>query len=83
MAVFGGAGSHKRRKRRKKSQPIEEARFEAKFVDGAEAAFKKGERVFHQKFGYGRIIAVDGGKLEISFEKAGSKKVMASFVETV
>ncbi|MBT3305118.1 MAG: UvrD-helicase domain-containing protein [Alphaproteobacteria bacterium] len=42
-----------------------------------------GARVFHQKFGYGRITARDGGKLEISFEKAGQKKVMASFVEAV
>jgi DNA helicase II / ATP-dependent DNA helicase PcrA len=39
-----------------------------------------GTRVFHQKFGYGRIDAVEGDKLDISFEKAGRKKVMASFV---
>ncbi len=39
------------------------------------------ERVFHQKFGYGRIIAIEGDKLEIAFEKAGTKKVLASFVE--
>jgi DNA helicase-2/ATP-dependent DNA helicase PcrA len=42
-----------------------------------------GTRVFHQKFGYGRITAKDGDKLEIDFEKAGRKKVMGSFVETV
>ena len=42
---------------------------------------KIGTRVFHQKFGYGRIMAADSGKLEIEFEKAGSKKVMRSFVE--
>ncbi|MEQ8227062.1 MAG: 3'-5' exonuclease, partial [Rhodospirillales bacterium] len=42
-----------------------------------------GERVFHQKFGYGRITAKDGDKLEIDFEKAGRKKVMGSFVESV
>jgi DNA helicase-2/ATP-dependent DNA helicase PcrA len=42
-----------------------------------------GVRVFHQKFGYGTIRAVDGEKLEIAFEKAGAKKVMASFVEPV
>ncbi|MBF0251486.1 MAG: UvrD-helicase domain-containing protein [Alphaproteobacteria bacterium] len=40
-----------------------------------------GQRVFHQKFGYGKIRALDGDKLEIDFEKAGRKKVMASFVE--
>lgn len=42
-----------------------------------------GQRIFHQKFGYGNIRAVDGDKLDIQFEKAGPKKVMASFVETV
>ena len=39
-----------------------------------------GVRVFHQKFGYGTIVASDAGKLEIAFEKAGTKKVMESFV---
>ncbi len=43
--------------------------------------FSLGERIFHQKFGYGRIITIEGEKLEISFEKAGTKKVMMSFVE--
>ena len=42
---------------------------------------KIGQRVFHQKFGYGRISELEGDKLEIDFEKAGPKKVMASFVE--
>jgi DNA helicase-2/ATP-dependent DNA helicase PcrA len=40
-----------------------------------------GIRVFHQKFGYGTVRSNDGGKLEIDFEKAGTKKVMESFVE--
>jgi DNA helicase-2/ATP-dependent DNA helicase PcrA len=44
------------------------------------SGLKRGMRVFHQKFGYGKIIVVDGDKLEIAFEKAGQKKVMASFV---
>ncbi len=43
-------------------------------------AFNKGDRVFHQKFGYGAVARVDGDKLEIDFEKAGRKRVMASFV---
>ena len=46
----------------------------------AVSAFTTGERVFHQKFGYGEIIAIEGDKLEISFEKAGIKKVVARFV---
>ncbi|PQO23668.1 DNA helicase II [Rhodobacteraceae bacterium WD3A24] len=39
-----------------------------------------GARVFHQKFGYGRVEGVDGDKLDIAFEKAGRKKVVARFV---
>ncbi len=39
-----------------------------------------GQRVFHQKFGYGRITAIDGDKLDIAFESAGTKRVIASFV---
>ncbi|MBS29477.1 MAG: DNA helicase II [Alphaproteobacteria bacterium] len=42
--------------------------------------FNIGERVFHQKFGYGRITAIDANKLAIAFEKAGDKKVLDSFV---
>ena len=38
------------------------------------------KRVFHQKFGYGKVINVDGKKLEIIFEKAGTKIVMQDFV---
>ncbi len=39
-----------------------------------------GERVFHQKFGYGEVLSIEGDKLEIAFEKAGTKKVIAKFI---
>ncbi len=39
------------------------------------------KRVFHQKFGYGKVLNVDGKKLEIAFEKAGTKIVMQDFVK--
>jgi DNA helicase-2/ATP-dependent DNA helicase PcrA len=42
--------------------------------------YRVGARVFHQKFGYGGVTAVDGDKLDIAFDKAGTKKVMAGFV---
>ena len=50
---------------------------------GSERGLKVGLRVFHQKFGYGRILYVDGNKLEVKFEKSGTKKVIDSFVEPV
>ncbi len=43
-------------------------------------AFQRGDRVFHQKFGYGSIKSVEGERLNIDFDKAGDKKVIASFV---
>ncbi|WP_322865394.1 ATP-dependent helicase [Aquicoccus sp. G2-2] len=46
----------------------------------ATAAHTVGERVFHQKFGYGEIMAIEGDKLEIEFDKAGTKKVVARFI---
>jgi DNA helicase-2/ATP-dependent DNA helicase PcrA len=43
--------------------------------------FAVGDRVFHQKFGYGTVRAVEDNKLAIDFEEAGDKKVMDAFVE--
>ena len=40
-----------------------------------------GARVFHEKFGYGEVIGQEGNKLEIDFEKAGTKRVIDSFVK--
>ncbi len=49
--------------------------------DGRGSAYSVGERVFHLKFGYGRIEQIEGNKLTIEFEKAGRKKVLESFVQ--
>jgi DNA helicase II / ATP-dependent DNA helicase PcrA len=50
---------------------------------GTVSEFSLEDRVFHQKFGYGHVIKIDGNKLTIAFEKAGEKKVVDSFVERV
>ena len=39
-----------------------------------------GMRVFHGKFGYGKIEQIEGNKLEIEFEKAGRKRVLDTFI---
>jgi DNA helicase-2/ATP-dependent DNA helicase PcrA len=44
------------------------------------SGYLPGERVFHQKFGYGLVAEVDGNKLTIDFDKAGRKRVVDSFV---
>jgi DNA helicase-2/ATP-dependent DNA helicase PcrA len=48
--------------------------------DPAASEYKLGERVFHQKFGYGRVSAVEGNKLTVDFDKAGEKRVIDNFV---
>jgi DNA helicase-2/ATP-dependent DNA helicase PcrA len=48
---------------------------------GTVSTFAVGDRVFHQKFGNGNVVAVDGNKLTIAFDKAGEKRVVDSFVE--
>jgi DNA helicase-2/ATP-dependent DNA helicase PcrA len=45
--------------------------------------FSVGDRVFHQKFGYGSITEVEDNKLAIHFDVAGDKKVMDAYVERV
>ncbi|NQV19980.1 MAG: DUF3553 domain-containing protein, partial [Rhodospirillales bacterium] len=51
------------------------------FNQDAGAGFGPGGQVAHPKFGTGRIVSVDGNKLEIKFRDAGVKKVIASFVQ--
>ena len=43
--------------------------------------YQVGMRIFHQKFGYGVIRAVEDARLDIAFEKAGQNKVLDSFGE--
>ena len=46
----------------------------------AVSSFTMDDRVFHQKFGYGTIRGIDGDKLEVEFDKAGTKKVVAAYI---
>ena len=71
-----------RRLQQNTARPVSQPReSRASVIDlAATSAFTVGERVFHQKFGYGRIEALEGDKLEIAFDKAGIKKVVASFI---
>ena len=51
--------------------------------ENSDSQFRPGERVFHQKFGYGTIQTVIGNRLGICFEKSVDKKVIDSFVEKI
>ncbi len=59
---------------------IEAQAFTIQTSDPAATHFARGERVFHQKFGYGRVAGVEGNKLTVDFDKAGSKRVIDTFV---
>ena len=56
-----------------------EARLVARSGD-EDSHFGVGDRIFHQKFGYGKIRQVEGNKLTVDFDKAGEKRVIDSFV---
>jgi ATP-dependent DNA helicase UvrD/PcrA len=74
--AFGGGFS-----RNKRSPMVIEGELVAKSTSVSE--FSLDDRVFHQKFGYGHVVKIDGNKLTIAFDKAGEKKVVDSFVERV
>lgn len=74
--AFGGGFS-----RNKRGPMVIEGELVAKSTSVSE--FSLDDRVFHQKFGYGHVVKIDGNKLTIAFDKAGEKKVVDSFVERV
>ena len=46
-----------------------------------EENMKIGDRVFHQKFGYGKILFIEGGKAEVDFEKSSQKQVFVKYLQ--
>jgi hypothetical protein len=39
-----------------------------------------GVRVRHEKFGQGAVVAVDGDRVDVAFDRAGAKRVLARFL---
>ena len=74
VSSFGRRGGWSGRR----SDPLIESH--ATLIEAEPVGFTVGERVFHQKFGYGRVTSIDRNKLAIAFDKAGDKKVLDSFV---
>jgi DNA helicase-2/ATP-dependent DNA helicase PcrA len=72
----------RRLQERQATRPIAQPR-EARNVTidlTADSAYTIGDRVFHTKFGYGKVTGIEGDKLDIRFDKAGDKKIVARFV---
>ena len=72
----------KRLQARSQSRGMSQPREASNIVIDASAtsSFIEGDRVFHTKFGYGAVFGIEGDKLDIRFDKAGEKKVVAKFV---
>ncbi len=70
-----------------RQQRGENLRSAPRFIDGESTivgatglGYKQGDRVFHEKFGYGHVTTVDANKLTVDFDKAGEKRVIDTFV---
>ena len=72
----------KRMETRAATRPVSQPRENAGAVIDitAGSAYVLGDRVFHQKFGYGEVMAIEGDKLDIEFDVAGPKKIVARWV---
>lgn len=77
---FQETGGYRGQKKKPQSRMIE-GELVARTIAQKQSDFTIGERVFHQKFGYGQIAVIDGNKLTVNFEKAGQKRVLDSFLE--
>jgi len=57
----------------------------SKILEKLPCDFKKGDRVMHKKFGPGMICDItdtgDDTELEISFDRVGSRRLLASFAK--
>ncbi len=60
---------------------IEAGAWEVKERPATATRYAPGDRVFHQKFGYGEVTGVDDDRLDIRFDKAGEKRLIDRFVE--
>ncbi|MFL6689527.1 MAG: UvrD-helicase domain-containing protein [Alphaproteobacteria bacterium] len=59
---------------------IEGQAYTVQTSDPSATQYARGDRVFHQKFGYGRVTGVEGNKLTVTFDHSGEKKVIDTFV---
>ena len=69
--------------REKKLGRVLEGQLVAKSVSEGSSAYNVGNRIFHDKFGGGVVVEVEGNKLTIDFDRAGRKKVVDDFVKPV
>lgn len=76
---FGGGPTFRGRQ----AKMIESKSFseDPSYIYDTQGGFARGQRVKHTKFGVGKVIHVDGNKLDIQFDRVGRKRVLDSFIE--
>ena len=52
-------------------------------TEHAPGVFQVGKRIFHQKFGYGKIIYVDGDIANVKFKKSQQKQVFLKYLQII
>ncbi|MEO0881172.1 MAG: UvrD-helicase domain-containing protein [Pseudomonadota bacterium] len=60
--------------------PIIDGKADLIATSSGDSGFEIGQRVFHDKFGYGKVVAAEGTKLTVDFEKTNRKKVISTFL---
>ena len=76
-SVFTGSGGLLARRPR----TIEAGAWEVQARPAHASPLKVGERVFHRKFGYGRVTAVEDNRVDVDFDRSDPKRVLDSFLE--
>ncbi|MCB1409406.1 MAG: DNA helicase II, partial [Rhodobacteraceae bacterium] len=71
--VYNAPGWQRMQRNAGASRPAPAAR-------AGDTTYAPGERVFHQKFGTGTVVSVDGDKLGVAFDRAGDKHIVSRFV---
>lgn len=79
--AVGGYSSpgYQRMKRRLSSGAVGSAR-RPKAKASVAFSFAEGDRVFHRKFGPGEVVEVNDVRVDVEFDHAGTKHVLASFL---
>ena len=52
-------------------------------IESFDYTLEIGSRVFHNKYGYGRILKYDGDKVDVEFDKTDQKKIFLKYLQII
>ena len=53
------------------------------YIEESNILFQEGSRVFHKKYGYGKILKFDGKTVNVQFEKSDQKKIFLKYLQFI